>query len=96
MEHPMAKPTKYPRKLRQKLERVAAARDERQTQEGHKVDPFVTFNQDFLPRGGVFALHAKLDGKRLQMLSYVTMLSPQQPEYVRARPPWEGETGASS
>jgi hypothetical protein len=41
-------------------------------------------------------LHTKLDGKRLQMLSYVTMLSPQQSEYVRARPPWEGETGASS
>jgi hypothetical protein len=99
MEHPMAKPVKYPRKLRHTLEKVAAKREERGSFDGllrvDKVDLFETFNQSLLPRGGVAVLHTRMDEERMQMLTMIYLNSPPHPEYVRARPPWEGETGAS-
>ena len=96
----MAKPVKYPRKLRHTLEKVAAKREERGSFDGllrvDKVDLFETFNQSLLPRGGVAVLHTRMDEERMQMLTMIYLNSPPYPDYVRVRPPWEDETGASS
>jgi hypothetical protein len=92
----MAKPTKYPRKLRQTLEKVAAARDERLAGKKEGFDPFDTFIREFLPSGSVSLMSTKIDEQLGQMKSTFVLSPRPRPEYVHARPPWEGETGASS
>ncbi len=105
----MAKPdkspktTKYPRKLRVKLEKIATARDSRQEWpnddqpfDPDKVDVHQTFYRSFLPHNSVHAMICRID----EVLERVTMTSHMEEgpftERVTGPPPWASETGASS
>jgi hypothetical protein len=99
----MAKPARYPKKFRQKLEKVASARDERAATgdpnaslegslEAHPL--FHNFWKDFLPRRSVYAMMNKVDEvlERIEVVYH--MERPVAAPRVLLRPPWlrEGAT----
>jgi hypothetical protein len=97
----MAKPVKYPRKLRHKLEKIASAREEREALAAD-IDrdlsgtPFNTFYRSFLPTGSVHTMLARVDDvlQRIEVTSH--MAPPPATKRAFVRPPWEGEAGTSS
>jgi hypothetical protein len=89
----MAKPLRYPKKFRMKLEKVAEKRDERAKQAEPAPDPFRTYYQDFLMPGSVDLIHAKLDegdGKSAvpRMTTLYRLHPPDRLASVDADPPW--------
>jgi hypothetical protein len=89
----MAKPLRYPKKFRMKLEKVAEKRDQRIKQAEPAPDPFRTYYQDFLMPGSVDLIHARLDegdGKSaVPRMTTLYRLHPQdQLASVKADPPW--------
>jgi hypothetical protein len=102
MDIPMAKkPLRYPRKLRQTIEKVeknrqarAATGDPNASLEDNMNPLFHNFWRDFLPRGSVHTMIAEVDDV-LQRISHTSYMRPPfQAKRVFARPPWV-EDGAS-
>jgi hypothetical protein len=79
------KARKYPRKLRQKLEQVAAKRDER---EKNTDRAFNTLYHEFVPDGSVRMMHSIIDEQHGRITSVLQMYPRLLPEYIRIRPPW--------
>jgi hypothetical protein len=98
-----SKPMRYPRKLRQTIEKVASARDERAATgdpnaglEGSlEANPlFHNFWKDFLPRNSVYAMMNTVDEvlRRIEVVYH--MAKPVAAPRVLLRPPWQRESGA--
>jgi hypothetical protein len=96
MDHTMAKKLhRYPRKFKQKLEKVASARDERAATGDPNarieapINPlFHNFWRDFVPRNSVGAMINTLDHEleRIDVLYHLEM--PVRAPCVFAQPPW--------
>lgn len=100
----MAKPAKYPKKFRQKLEAIATARDDRSPYEpktpGKKKHPADMTGDElmaaandllwhqFLPSGSVDLMHAKASDDQRRLDTTVHMRLKWRPEYVGAAAPW--------
>ena len=91
----MAKQTRFPRKLRQKLERVANARDERAATGDpnaileEEINPlFHNFWRDFLPRGSCYAMVNTVDDVLQRIETVCHMVKPVPAQRVLVRPPW--------
>ena len=82
---PMAKPVRYPAKLRKRLEEIAAKREAREAEgDDANVDFANTFYRAFLPEQSVFGVYASID----EVLRRATMNMILQPEFrARARRP---------
>jgi len=92
------KPNHYPKKFRQKLERVANGRETHEAETAIDVDLppiFNTFYKSFLPRNSVDTMLARVDEvlNRVDVTSWFRRDPPVK--RVTVRPPWEGEGGAS-
>jgi hypothetical protein len=97
------KPTKYPRKFRQKLEKIAEARDERALKDPHDMTEeeiyeaaSATFWKDFLPEGSVAMMHAKINEnqRRIEMTYHLEI--PHRRRVIGFPAPWrlDEETGS--
>ena len=87
----MAKKTRYPRKLRQTIEKIAAARDEREARADEPESEYSTLWQDFIPRNSVHLVHTKVDEMRQRIIS-TFMMEPQfHHPRTFVRPPWDTE-----
>ena len=87
----MAK-VKYPKKFRQKLERIAAACDTRARAGEPDLDPaFDTLWQEFIPKGSVEAIWGRMDEHRPRMWMEYHMALPER-RVVFDQPPWRIET----
>ncbi len=89
------KQIRYPRKLRQTLERVASGRDAREAMADPEFDPWHTFYRDFLPTGSVHLMHTVMDERLLRLETHMHMAAPEEPDQIAVPPPWEGNPGAS-
>jgi hypothetical protein len=95
------KPVRYPKKLRQKLEKVAAARDERDVRRDpsyreHRQSETETWWQSFLPDESVQTNLARFDFATHTMKFDMSMIPVPEPRYVFATAPWlREEEGAS-
>lgn len=86
----MAKPKRYPKKLRMKLEKIAAKRAEREGLEDD-IDPaFKTLWHEFLGKKSVELMTANFDNPNRLRTRYV-MRVPRS-HAVSMRPPWFRET----
>lgn len=100
----MPKQTKYPRKFRQKLERVAIARDGRsewldgdRSIDPDKIDVHQTFYRSFLPAKSVQAMICRIDDVLERVCITTHMGEGPVPERVSVAPPWaRSEPDASS
>jgi hypothetical protein len=101
----MAKPVRYPRKLRMKLEKIVAERDQReaQAQAGHadpfygsdgRFDPFRNFYRAFHRPDSVEVMHGRLDDTGARM-SIRYRLKARFRDLAVAKAPWT-EPDASS
>ena len=87
----MAKPKRYPRKLRMKLEKIRAERAEREGRETDEIDQaFKTLWHEFLGRDSVELMATNFDNPRRIRTRYVMRL--QRSQAVTVRPPWFRET----
>jgi hypothetical protein len=90
----MAKPLRYPKKFRMKLEKVGEKSDQRAKQAEADANPlFRTYYQDFLMPGSVDLIHARMDegdGKSAvpRMTTLYRLHPPDQLASVKADPPW--------
>lgn len=94
----MAKPVRYPKKLRVKLEKVAAGARERVEETAHEAgfNHFSnTFWMSFAPVGSVSLLRTELDETLSRLSTVMHMEAPLRAEWVTTPAPWE-KTGASS
>jgi hypothetical protein len=96
----MAKAVKYPKKFRQKLEKVKEAREEREAKEADALEDathpdFRTFWRSFLPRRSVHALYTRLDEVNRRLVSEVQMRE-RTVSRLRVSAPWDGREPAPS
>jgi hypothetical protein len=87
----MAKPVKYPKKFRMKLEKVAEKREERQAAEAEAKDAgriFDTLWHEFLPKGSVHLIRARMSDDQLKMTTNYQLFPEPEPDYVHTAPPW--------
>ena len=89
------KRTRYPRKLRQKLERIASGRDAREVRTEFDFDPWHTFYRDFVPTESVHLMHTVMSETFGRLQTDLYLEPPNQVERIAAAPPWEGNPGAS-
>jgi len=93
----MAKPKLYPKKFRQKLERMREQREER-PQRKHPSE--MTFDElaheatntlwrEFIPKDSIALMYAKLDAEHMRMTMNYHFDMPRRPCYVTAMAPWE-------
>ena len=91
----------HPRKLREKLGRIAAAREERERDAEIAADlapAFNTFYRAFLPQGSVHGMFARVDEALGRIVTRCILIPEPRPQRITVPPPWEGqrETGASA
>jgi hypothetical protein len=107
----MTKPVKYPRKLRMKLEKIAAARDNREALPPGAEDlakelfgnlseedrwPFNTFGRSFLPRNSVHLMAARIDDVHERIITTAYLFPQHHAEVIGISAPWLAqETDAS-
>jgi hypothetical protein len=85
----MVKKLRYPRKLRQTLERVREGAEERVSQDEPPVPPdFATHWQAFLRPGSVAIMMARLDGELNRLVTAYHLCCPDGADMVAARAPW--------
>jgi hypothetical protein len=91
----MAKPTKLPRKLRDKLAKMATAREAPKDAIGF--DGMAdTFYRAFLPKGSVHTMIARID-EVLCRIETTNIMSPEpRPDRIACPPPWKGVPGPST
>jgi hypothetical protein len=94
----MAKPKRYPRKFRQTLENVAAARDDRQAQAEVKrdPDPFRVLWQDFVPKNSVHLMSAKIDKVRGRLTTTIMMEPDFHYPQVAVIAPWKSDNNGDA
>jgi hypothetical protein len=90
------KQVRYPRKLRQKLEKIADARDARaagidpkQREEEIADMAFRTLWQDFLSPGSVHLMHSVIDERRHKLNNTYHLEERYRPRWAKAPAPWE-------
>lgn len=86
----MAKPPKYPKKLRQKLEKVAEAREERAADAEHEAVMekwHGTLWREFLPSASCQVIQGELDPHHFRINTTYSMTVPVR-EYLDVRAPW--------
>lgn len=89
----MAKSIRYPKKLRVKLERIAAEREAREKAPAtpNGFDPFKTFLHSFMPCKSAHLLHARFDDLLYRIEQTWHLEAPVNPEIIIVPPPWEGK-----
>jgi len=92
----MAKKTKYPRKLRVKLEKIAAARDAREAAGEDDIRPSTLWHE-FMPKKSVHLMHGVVDEERqkLHMTYHLTALD-HPPDRVVIPAPWLNDESPAS
>jgi hypothetical protein len=72
---PMAKPVKFPKKLRVKLERITAEREAREIgiEADTDFDPFRTFYRSFHQRGSIHMMHTRIDDVLYRLETHMHM-----------------------
>lgn len=84
----MAKKARYPRKLRQTLERVKDAAAAREQPQEPDIDPFKTHWREFLRPGSVHTMHTRLEPEEGRMVIASFLKPPARPDVVLTRAPW--------
>lgn len=91
----MAKPIRYPKKFRQKLEKIAADREAREAapakSSNDDFNPFNIFLHSFLPRQSAHMLHTKFDDLLWRIEQQWYLKEPVRPQVITVPPPWEGK-----
>jgi hypothetical protein len=95
----MPKPTRYPRKLRVKLEQIAAGREQRKadvtgqsadTSHGDsEFDPYRTFYRSFHRPGSIEVMLGRVD-EVLHRLTIRHQMRAPATDFVTVKPPWLG------
>jgi hypothetical protein len=99
----MSKKTKYPKKFRQKLEKIAAERDARNLRDPSEMTPDELMDaasdmlwRDFLPAGSVAVMHGRVHENQRRMELTMHLDFPRFVARVAAPAPWlDEETGTS-
>ena len=85
--------SRYPRKFRQKLERIAQKREVRQAEEMTEEEVLeratATLWREFLPKESVVLMAAQLDEKHHRLNVIHHLQPPHTPSRIVTRPPWE-------
>jgi len=92
----MAKPVRYPKRLREKLDAIAAKRDAReaeadQAEPDDDAPPYRTFYHSFLGKGTVHTMYARIDEIARRMVTRYVLDPPAVPRRIFIRPPWEDD-----
>jgi hypothetical protein len=82
----MAKKLRYPRKLRQTLERVKEAVAAREVEE--PFNPFETHWHEFLRAGSVHLMHTRLDDVLGKLTTTYLLRPPEKPDVIITKAPW--------
>ena len=87
----MAKPLKYPKKLRVKLEKMAEKREDRVAADAEAKDNERVFNtlwHEFLGKGSVHVIRARFSDDQTKIQSTYDLFAAEKAEYVYTTPPW--------
>lgn len=85
------KPARYPKKFRQKLEKMRDAREARATEDQAQVavrEALDVLHYSWIPKGSCDVVLGRVDDERMRLTTVLTLRKPWRPDYVFNTPPF--------